>query len=74
MEKREFFELLLDTLNLTETEANMDTTFDSYDFDSFAKLSIVMLIDTCMNKTISPVELVACKTLGDIVDLAFTNG
>lgn len=71
MSREEMYNLLVEVLNLESEKVNEETELDCIEFDSIAKLGVISVIDAYENKIVPAVALGKCKTIGDIVDLAF---
>ena len=70
MIRNELYELLLNILNLEEDKVSEETSLNSFEFNSLAKLGVISILDAYANKVISAKDLVNCKTIGDILNLA----
>lgn len=62
---------LLNVLNLDGEMAGEHTLLEDIEFDSIAKLGVISVIDTYMEKVIDASLLIECKTIGDLADLAY---
>lgn len=71
MEREEMLQGILKVLNIDETIYDENTKLEMLDFDSVAKLGVISAIDIYMNKIVEAELLEECKTIGDLVDLAF---
>ncbi len=69
MKRNELYELLLGILNLEENKVSEETSLDSFEFNSLAKLGVISVLDAYANIVISAKDLVNCKTIGDLLDL-----
>lgn len=72
MDRVELFTEIVNVLNLDEELVNENTLLDDIEFDSIAKLGVISVIDTYLDKIIDATLLSECKTIGDIVNLAFS--
>ncbi len=71
MERRELVLEILNVLNLEEGHAGEDTLLSDIEFDSIAKLGVISVIDTFMDKIVDAGLLSECLTIGNLADMAF---
>lgn len=71
MDRSELFSGIVNVLNLDEEHVSENTLLEDIEFDSIAKLGVISVIDTYLDKIIDANLLNDCKRIGDIVDLAF---
>lgn len=70
MNRGEILLSILEVLNLDEEWVDENTSLDLIEFDSIAKLGVISVIDTCLDKIIDAAQLNDCKKISDLVDLA----
>ncbi len=73
MERKELLSEILNVLNLDEEYVGEDTLLDEIEFDSIAKLGVISVIDTCLDKIVDAGLLNDCVTIGNLVDIAFNT-
>ena len=68
MSDQEKIELVAEALELEASEITLDTELANLaEYDSMAKLSIIVLVDEEFDKTLKGEEIAQFKTIGDIV-------
>lgn len=77
MKRNEFYNILLDQLEIENgeiisgEEVSENSELEKINFTSLKKLGVISIIDIYMNKIISGKDLINCKTIRDIINLAY---
>lgn len=71
MERKELLSEILNVLNLEEEHAGEDTLLEDIEFDSIAKLGVISVIDTCLDKVVDAALLSECITIGNLINVAY---
>lgn len=77
MKREDFYKVLLDQLEIEEGEViegnlvSEKTKLEEINFSSLKKLGVISIIDIYMNKIISGKNLIECKTIEDVINLAY---
>jgi hypothetical protein len=71
MDRKMLLSEILNVLNLDENMVGEHTLLEDIEFDSIAKLGVISVIDTFLEKVIDAALLNECITIGDVVDLAY---
>ena len=71
MTEQEKIELIADALELEPNEISLETQLaDLTEYDSMAKLSIIVVMDEEFDKKLSGEEMAKFSTIGDILEFA----
>ena len=71
MTEQEKIELIADALELEPNEISLETQLaDLPEYDSMAKLSIIVVMDEEFDKKLSGEEMAKFSTIGDILEFA----
>lgn len=71
MTDQEFIEQLADALELEPADLNAETRLDAIpEYDSMAKLSVIVLLDEEFDKKLSGEDMAKFETIGDIMSFA----
>lgn len=70
MKKEEFYEILVDALELEDVAVNEGTVFaELEDYDSMAVMSIIAMADEHFEKKFSSEQLRNMKSVADLMDM-----
>ena len=69
MNSQKLLEIIIEELDLEDKGINMDSVFDSREYDSFAKMNLIITLETYTDEEISIIELLECCTFGEIIAL-----
>lgn len=60
--------LIKDTLGIDE-DINLNSRFNAFEYDSFEKINLILLIESFSAKRIDINKFLSCETFSDLVEL-----
>tara|TARA_B100000886_G_C20378206_1_gene472726 strand:+ start:415 stop:651 length:237 start_codon:yes stop_codon:yes gene_type:complete len=70
---KEFISELADALEIEEENISVNSKLSELNWDSLAIISAISIADKCFDVVISIEKLAECKTINDIINIAYVE-